>query len=116
MGIVFYTDRFIPARFAGMAVAIFIFIRPKYKNDYGLLAHERVHVKQFLRSPFLHGLKYQFNKEYRYQCEIEAYARQINVNRTDELVKKYAEFIATRYNLDISIAKAEEDLRNAISI
>lgn len=37
---VFYTNRFIPKKFGASTYGIFVFIRPKYKNDEGLLEHE----------------------------------------------------------------------------
>lgn len=40
MRLVFYTDRIIPERFAGLTIGFVVLIRPKYRDDSGLLAHE----------------------------------------------------------------------------
>lgn len=44
--IIRYTDN-IPESFGGMAYGPVIFIRPKYRDDKGLHAHEQEHVKQW---------------------------------------------------------------------
>lgn len=41
-----YTDN-LPAHAGGMTRGPFIFIRPKYKGDVGLLEHEKTHVAQW---------------------------------------------------------------------
>ena len=56
--LVFYTDKFIPDGSRGCAKGPFIFIRPQCKEDEGLLAHEKEHVRQFWANPILHGLQY----------------------------------------------------------
>ena len=128
--ITLYTNRFIPANAAGCARGPFIFIRPEYKNDKGLLAHEKVHVWQwtivsyiavcmlavggFLLSEHVnfpawivaplglaaHGLLYRLLPEYRLDCEVEAYKEQLR--HDPQHLDLYAYFIATKYDLKIS--------------
>jgi nucleoside phosphorylase len=43
-----YTDRFIPERFGAVNAGPVSLIRPKYKGDAGLHAHEAVHARQWL--------------------------------------------------------------------
>ena len=43
----FYTDRFVPEGAGGCARGPLIFIREKYRNDRGILEHERAHRKQW---------------------------------------------------------------------
>jgi len=53
------------------------FIKPKYKNNKAIIEHERVHNEQCLEGWFLgFWFKYLFNKQARYQYELEGYAVQ----------------------------------------
>ena len=105
----FHTTRFIPQGSAG-CVRVFlvpvIFIRPEYKNDKGLYAHELTHVKQAWRSIFppIYAIRYLMDKSYRLKCEVEAYKKQLEFNPERRLT--YAKFIAERYDLNISMTEA----------
>ena len=93
----------------GCARFWFIKIRPKYKDDVGLLEHEKVHVRQFWRLPFIHGIRYKFSEKYRLRCEVEAYREQLRWypdTYTDWYRSCYAKSITEKYNLDIKIDKA----------
>lgn len=105
----FYTTHLIPSRFAGCAIGPFIFIKSAYKDDHGLLAHEKCHVEQFWRNPFLHGLRYRFSKSYRLACEVEAYKVQLTHSPGNELL--FAGFIADKYNINITTKEAMELLK-----
>lgn len=75
-----YTDS-LPEGVGGQAKAWFVKILPKYKEDKGILAHELVHVRQFWTKGLLvHMLRYTYSKNYRLQCEIEAYKVQLTYN------------------------------------
>jgi hypothetical protein len=78
-----------------------IFIRPKYKGDLGILEHERVHRKQWLRTLSLHSWLYLFVPEYRLACEVEAYKEQAKWYQDDRL-PKFAGFISRNYGLKIT--------------
>jgi len=107
MGIVFYTNFLVPKTAAGCARGIFILIRPQYKDDIGLLAHERVHVKQYVRSFGLSGILYKLSKKHRYKYELEAFKRQVAVSGShtaDHLASRLAE----NYGLDITKEQALE--------
>lgn len=95
----FYTNWFVPARFAAMTYGPFIFIRPDRKGDVGLLEHEKVHVAQFWRNP-LFGLAYLFLKKARFAYEVEAYRVQAVYH--PEKIDAYAQALATLYGLDVS--------------
>lgn len=43
------TNRFIPKRFDAYTIGPFVLIRPTHTNDRALIAHEKEHVKQWLR-------------------------------------------------------------------
>ena len=107
---VFYTDRFVPERSAGCACGPLIFIRPKYRNDHGLLAHEQVHVQQWLRTFGLHSFLYLFSKRYRLKSEVEAYLEQLKYSPGD--INLFAKYISKDYNLDITSAQALELLKS----
>lgn len=101
-----YTDD-MPDNQAGYARAWFIRIRPKYKDDKGLFAHELKHVEQFWkRGVFFHSLRYMVSKTYRLKCEVEAYKEQLKFTPAsldpERYRDMYAGFICDNYNLDIS--------------
>lgn len=123
----------------GRSFGVLIQIDEKYKEDKGLLVHERVHVKQFLRLwlsaipgglvllylgydfgvlPIiaglgLHGLLYKFSKIYRYKTEIEAFGYSIAYgNRSVANVKSS---LKTHYKIPDSIIKNfDRDIQNSI--
>ena len=108
---IFYTDRFVPDHAAGcMRVWLIpiIFIRPAYKGDAGLLAHEQVHVAQAWRYVFppIHSLRYKWSPEYRLMCEVEAYRKQLEFSPQHKLL--YATFIVNDYGLNVSFDEVLE--------
>jgi len=107
---VFYTDLLIPTKFAGMTVGPFVFIRPKYKDDVGLLNHELVHVKQFWKNPFMF-LWYGFSKKDRLVYEAQAFNTQLKYSpgRLD----RFAGFLVTNYNLQITLDQAKQAILSA---
>ena len=100
----FYTDRFIPSTARGCCRGFMIFIRPQYREDRGLLEHEKVHRRQWLRTLSLHSWLYLFVPEYKLACEVEAYKEQAQWYPDDRL-PKFAGFISRNYGLKIT----EED-------
>ena len=64
-----------------------IIIKPKYKNDIGLLKHELKHEEQFKNNMF-HSLRYKFNRSYRLECELEAYKEQIKEYKYKNIEQK----------------------------
>lgn len=107
---IFYTARFVKAGFAGCTYGPFIFIRPEYRGDTGLLEHERVHVRQWLRTLGMHGLLYAVSKAYRLGAEVEAYREQAK-HYSDDRLPLFAQAIATKYGLDITAEAALTRLR-----
>jgi hypothetical protein len=108
----FYTDFGVPDGSAGCARGPVIFIRPKYRNDYGLYRHELLHVKQAIAGFFvIHALFYLLWKPYRLWAEVQAYREQARHYAVDRL-PKFASFIATGYGLDVTEAEALSMLRN----
>lgn len=113
--IVFYTNKLIPKRFGAYTMGLFIFIRPKYREDRGLLEHELTHARQLYRTFLLHTLFYPLSKKYRLKAEVEAYRVQLQYPPASESPYRYrklfAQFIATKYGLSISEKEAEELLK-----
>ena len=115
---IFYTNLFIPKGSAGCVLTLLVFtvvlIRPEYRGDKGLLAHELMHVEQSWYNiiPAIHGLRYRFDKEYRLECEVEAYKEQLAVNKITnfkdgyDYSELYALFISRDYGLDITVEDA----------
>lgn len=107
---IFYTDTFIPKRFAGVAAGPFIFIRPRARNDLGLLMHEKEHVRQWWSTLGLHTLLYLCIPKYKIWAEVSAYKIQATYYETDKL-PRFAYFIANNYGLNISEEQALSMLR-----
>lgn len=105
--LIFYTERFIPVEHGACTYGPVILIRPKYKNDEGLLAHEKYHRKRWLMTLGISGVLYRFSKEYRLKEEIKAYKIQSEYY-DDKIAKKriFAKYISDNYNLDITQEKA----------
>ena len=106
----FYTNRFIPERFAGYTIGPVILIRPDKRGDVGLLRHEQTHQRQWVWTLGLHPLLYRFSRRYRLRAEVEAYQRQANWYIEDRR-PLFAKYLAEKYKLDISEAVALELLR-----
>ena len=100
---IFYTD-LMPARFSGYTIGPIILIRPRCKDDAGLLAHEQVHVAQFWRSLGILPLLSLFIPSLRLKFEVEAYRKQLEFNPDAALV--FAGFISTKYGLNITVTDA----------
>jgi hypothetical protein len=109
--LVFYTDFLVPDKSAGCARGPFIFIRPKYKHDIGLLKHEQEHVKQWLMTLGFHGLLYLLFDKYKLWAEVQAYKKQSLYYEQDRL-ELFAEYIANDYKLDITPKAALDKLRS----
>jgi hypothetical protein len=101
---VFYTNLFIPARFAATTYGPFVFIRPTHKDDVGLRMHELTHVKQFWKNP-LFGLTYYFSKDARLKYEAEAYKIQLTYCTPDKK-ELFAQFLCKNYKLNITHEQA----------
>ena len=109
---VFHQDRFVPEGAAGCCRGFVIFIRPKYKDDRGLLEHEKVHRRQWLRTLGIHSFLYFFVPEYRLASEVEAYRVQAECY-TDDRLPKFAKLIATKYGLKVTEENALQLLRES---
>ena len=109
---VFYTDRFVPKGSRGCARGFVILIRPQYKDsDRGLLEHEKVHVRQFWTGGMIvHSLRYLLSKQYRFECEVEAYKEQAEWYPDDRRLK-FAGFIARNYGLKVTVDAAFEAIK-----
>jgi len=100
-----YTDN-LPKGIGGQAKFCFIKIRPRYKDDIGLLNHELIHVKQFYRLPILNEYLNQFSKKYRLKIELEAYKVQLLSYPVEDRERKilyFAKFMSERYDLDKTV-------------
>jgi hypothetical protein len=98
---IFFTNFGVPKQHQAATRGFVIFIRPEYRNDKGLLEHEKVHRKQWLRTLGLHSFMYLFSEDYRLRAEVEAFRAQLPHYPDDRRVK-FAWLIAENYNLDIT--------------
>lgn len=118
--------------FGGTAQGPLIRLLPKYKDDVGLLEHEKVHVRQWyvlltlvlLLSALVilmvssslwpvcglalvsHQLLYKFVRPYRHWSEVQAYRRQIGIGgyASNEFA---VNALAEKYDLNLSADEAE---------
>ena len=133
-----YTDRFMPDWVGARAIGPFVLIRPKYKDDKGIHAHEYTHVKQWYKwtalwvilvtlallalpeyisviAP-LYGLSlgifpvmYSLITSFRLESEAEAYAAQVKAGAD---LNKMARHLANpNYKLGISEEEAKAELQ-----
>lgn len=131
-----YTNN-IPEGFGGVSYGPYIKIRPKYKDDSGIHAHEQLHAKQwwtwflvgavaaYLLWPLgsfywyyallggmgMHAILYKFVHAYRLWCEVRAYRKQLGYYADDRSLK-FAGFISSKYGLNISIEDAQKLLKD----
>lgn len=97
---VIYTSNLVPSSHAAITLGPFILIKPEYRGDLGLLEHEKVHVKQFYKYFPVFPLMYLVSKKFRLKVELEAYKKQLEYSPNSK--DRFAEFLATKYSLDIS--------------
>ena len=105
-GLVFYTNLFVPKRFAGITLGFIILIRPEHKNSKDIIAHEWVHVRQFWKNP-LFPILYLLSPKFRLKSEVEAYRESI-ATIGKQHAWAFARHLSSGYKLDIS---PEEALR-----
>lgn len=103
---IFYTNRFVPETSAACTRGPLIFIRPEYKNDIGLLEHEKTHVRQWYRTCGFHSIIYPLSQLYRLKAELEAYKCQLNYSPNN--VDLFAEYISTDYGINITKSEAKK--------
>lgn len=139
--ITIYTDN-LPENVGGCANAFVVRIRNKYRDDAGLHAHEYEHVRQFwlwvalgalgaialafmptmaaysalwldalLAGFALHPIAYLMVPRYRLWAEARAYRVQATYY-PDDRRKLFAAFIATNYDLSVTVDEAESAIRN----
>ena len=103
---IIYTNKLSAAVFGGTSKFCFIKIRPRYKDDIGLLNHELTHVKQFYRLSIVHQYLNHFSKKYRLKIELEAYKNQLLSYPVEDRERKtlyFAKFLSERYGLDKTV-------------
>ena len=71
------TTTLIQQPFDAVTVWPFIFIRPEYKDDQALIAHEMVHYKSMAWLTPFWWLRYALSKSFRWTQEVKAYRVQI---------------------------------------
>ena len=104
-----FTGDNIPTGSAGANRFWMIYVRPTYRDDKPLIEHEKTHVRHFWRNPFKHVWKYGRDKDYTLACEVEAYRCQLTFcNEWDKEInrQKFAERIATKYGINITVEDA----------
>lgn len=87
----------------GYAKFWFIYLRPKYVDDRGILEHEKYHVQEFYKTLGFHALLYLCSKAYRLRSEVGAYKEQLLYPPyTPGNKEMFARFISEDYGLNIT--------------
>ena len=121
--------------FGGTAQGPVIKLLPKYKNDTGLIEHEKTHVRQWYAvlaiglllctlltllvspslwplyglAPLLHQLLYKLVRAYRRWCEVQAYRKQIALG--GYISNEFAvTALVEKYDLGLSVDEARTRL------
>jgi len=106
--IIVYTDN-LPQEWAGgWCYGPLILIRPRHKDNKGLLVHELFHSTQFWLTLGIHGILYLLIPKYRYWSEIWAYRRQLKYS--PHSAEWFSNVISTHYRLKVSEEQALKDL------
>ena len=120
--LIFYTDNLpvdsaVPPtwRLAGTQRGFIVSLRPEYRGDEGLLAHELVHIGQAWRLLMIgHALLYLFNRRYKLWAEVQAYREQMrhpdrkgNYMDLDSAVRRLR---SPRYGFDLTEVQARAAL------
>ena len=106
--ILIYTEK-LPEWVGARANGPVIRMRPKYKDDRGILEHEKCHVRQWYMTLGLHGVIKKFSKKYALKIEVDAYRIQLKYSPTD--LDWFAKALSERYGLGISVAEAKALLK-----
>ncbi|MEX3555791.1 MAG: hypothetical protein VB131_04035 [Burkholderia gladioli] len=101
---VIYTNWFIPERFQACNYGPITLIRPVQRDNAALHAHEATHERQFYRTFGLMGILYVLSRRHRQQYEVEAYREQLKFEPQN--LDYYANSLATKYDLDITVDEA----------
>lgn len=100
---IIYTN-WLPKGVGAMYLGFAILVRPKYKGDEGLIAHELTHHQQRLhtRNWFV---KYLFDAEFRQAQEVEAY--KVQLKYSPNCLDKFAGYLANDYGLKLTHEEAK---------
>jgi hypothetical protein len=92
-----------------------IIIRTKYLKDEGILKHELKHTEQY-KKKWNHALKYKFNKNYRFECELEAYKEQIKEYKYTKIEQCswIIDALVNKYNLNVPVAFIVQKIKDIL--
>lgn len=105
---VIYTNFMWPSADA-MYLGVCVLIRPKYRDDNALLAHEMVHHEQNKRHWFFF-IRYLTSKKFRLEMEVEAYRVQVAIAPSS--LDACAKALAENYGLNLPVAYARQLITN----
>ena len=109
LALILYTDS-LPEGVGGCANGPVVRIRPKYRDDEGILHHELTHVWQYWLTLSLHPLLYLFVRRYRLWAEVQAYRVQARHPPGLSCVDAAARLASPRYDLGLDQVAAERAL------
>jgi hypothetical protein len=104
----------LPKKFGGGTLICIVLLRPKHKDNEGLIQHELTHIKQNLRTCLFSALKQNWSKQHRLDRECEAYAVQLSYSNTLFHKDLYIDFMYNKYNLGMSKERIEKNFNKWI--
>ncbi len=102
----------IPSRFEAVTIGPFIFIRPLFRDDKALIAHERQHMRdQFRFAVIGYFLLFKFSWQFRLWAELRGHLAQIAAGgiSADEAARR----IASEYRIPLT---EQEILRRLVQV
>lgn len=109
-----YTNSGLQGWEAGRVDFLSIKIKPQYKDDQSLLAHELEHVKQVYKTCFMHSILYALSRHYRLRAECAAYIAGQIIHGTKS-VDQVVDDLFNNYNLKFSKSYIKSTLRDKLA-
>jgi hypothetical protein len=107
--VIIFISKIIPKGFAAITLGFIILIRPQHRGDSGLIAHERVHVRQWRESWGLFWPRYLLSRRWRRDYEVEAYREQLK--HSPDSLDLFAGYLARNYRLGLCVDVARSLLK-----
>ncbi len=107
--------RSLPRRYAGMSAGFFVLLRRDVAGVWPTLVHELEHCRQFWHGGLVvHGLRYWLSRTYRLECELAAYAVELQACAPPQRAARLddaARALATGYRLGLDTAACRRLLK-----
>jgi hypothetical protein len=108
----------LPGRLVGISLGAAVLVRDDYRDDWPTVVHELEHCKQFWRrGMLLHFVRYYANRNYRLDCELEAFGAELaacNSAERGHRLDDAARSLATGYRIGLDARTCRRLLQRRI--